>query len=57
MDLDKVRAYIAVQESGFYNMIDPRARKLAEEMSEIEISKQDWVYIMENYRTLKEELV
>ena len=49
---EKFQAYLAVQESGYYNMFDPRARKLAEEMNDIEISKSDWVYMIKNYKEL-----
>jgi hypothetical protein len=52
--LEKFQAYLAVQESGYYNMLDPRARSLAEEMSDVEISKSDWVYMIKNYKSLKE---
>lgn len=51
-ELEKFQAYLAVQESGYYNMLDPRARKLAEEMNDIEISKSDWVYMIKNYQEL-----
>lgn len=52
--LEKFQAYLAVQESGYYNMLDPRAKALAEEMNDIEISKSDWFYMMKNYKSLKE---
>jgi len=52
--LEKFQAYVAVQQTGYFNMFDPRARELAEEMSDMNISKSDWVYIMKNYKSLKE---
>lgn len=52
--LEKFQAYVAVQMTGYYNMFDPRARELAEEMSDLEISKSDWVFIIKNYQYLKE---
>ncbi len=54
---EKFEAYLAVQQSGYYNMLDPRARALASEMNDLEISKSDWVYMIKNYEKLKEELV
>jgi hypothetical protein len=53
---EKFEAYLAVQESGYYNMIDPRARALASEMNDIEISRADWIYLIANYSELKREL-
>ena len=52
--MEKFQAYVAVQESGYYNMLDPRARELAVEMSDIDISRADWVYMIQNYKLLKE---
>jgi hypothetical protein len=52
--MEKFQAYVAVQESGYYNMLDPRARELAVEMSDIDISGADWVYMIKNYKLLKE---
>ena len=53
----KFEAYLQVQEIGAYNMLDPRARDLAQELCEEEISKADWVYIIKNYSELKEQYV
>jgi hypothetical protein len=39
--------YVAVQESGMFNMFDPRARQLTL------LSKSDWIYIINNYSDLK----
>jgi hypothetical protein len=39
--------FVAIQESGVYNMLDPRARQLTL------ISKEDWIYILNNYGKLK----
>ena len=51
----KFEAYLRVQEIGAYNMLDTRARDLAQELCEEEISKGDWVYIIKNYSELKEQ--
>lgn len=51
----KFEAYLRVQEIGAYNMFDPRARDLAQELCEEEISKADWTYMIKNYKQLKEE--
>lgn len=42
-------AYEAVREAGYYNMFDPRARELAEEMNDMTISRQQWADCMKNY--------
>jgi len=52
---EKFKAYLNIQEVGCYNMFDPRARELAQEMSGIEISRKDWSYIMANYEQLKDK--
>lgn len=53
---EKFEAYQQVQELGVYNMLDPRAKHLAQEMfCEQEITKKDWVYIIQNYETLKQK--
>lgn len=39
--------YVAIQEIGYYNMLDPRARQLTL------LSKEDWSYIINNYSDLK----
>jgi len=52
---EKFEAYLQVQEIGAYNMFDPRARDLAQEFCETYISKEDWIYIINNYKKLKEE--
>ena len=38
--------YKQVQDMGAYNMLDPRAREL------ISLSKQEWIYIIKNYKEL-----
>lgn len=53
IDKDMWFAYRAVQDAGFYNMLDPRARALANEMNDLEISRQQWAFIMTNYDKLK----
>jgi len=52
---EKFEAYLQVQEIGAYNMLDPRARELAQELSGIEIDRADWIYIIKNYSELKEQ--
>ena len=52
---EEFEAYVAVQESGFYNMFDPRALALANEMNDLNIGRGKWVFIMTNYATLKEQ--
>lgn len=47
-------AYRGVQDAGYYNMFDPRARELANEMNDLEMTRQQWVFIMTNYNKLKE---
>ena len=39
--------YRDVQDSGLYNMFDPIARAMTE------LSKQEWIHIMENYSELE----
>ena len=51
----KFEAYLNVQEIGAYNMFDPRARDLAQEFCEEEISKADWIHMIKNYSELKEQ--
>jgi len=46
-------AYESVRESGFYNMFDPRARELANEMNDLEITRAQWVMIMNDYDKMK----
>ena len=53
INAEKFGAYIAVQESGYYNMFDPRARALANEMNDLDISKAEWVDMMKNYQSYK----
>jgi len=43
---DKFQEYKRVQESGAYNMFDPRAREMTE------LSKAEWVTIMREYEKL-----
>tara|TARA_B110000503_G_C7157359_1_gene417921 strand:- start:917 stop:1918 length:1002 start_codon:yes stop_codon:yes gene_type:complete len=48
-------AYVSVQTSGHYNMFDPQARQLANNMNDCSISKSEWVSIMTNYNALEEQ--
>ena len=52
---EKFEAYLQVQEIGAYNMFDPRARELAQELSGLDIDRADWLHIIKNYSELKEQ--
>ena len=54
---EKFKAYELVRELGAYNMFSPKARELAQEFCELEIEREDWIYMIQNYETLKEELL
>lgn len=54
---EKFGAYVAVQESGLLNMLDPRARALANEMNDLDITKGEWVDMMKNYESYKAMIV
>ena len=41
--------YRAIQDSGMFNMYDPRARGMTD------LSKPEWIHIMNNYSELKEK--
>ena len=45
---EKFKEYKKVQESGMFNMFDPRAREMTD------LSKGEWVTIMKEYKTLNE---
>lgn len=49
------KAYLKVQELGTYNMFDPRAIDLAQELGGVEIEKSDWADMMTNYSKYKAE--
>ena len=51
----KFKAYELVRELGAYNMFSPKARELAQEFCEEEISRDDWVFMIKNYNSLKED--
>jgi hypothetical protein len=53
INAEKFGAYLAVQESGYYNMLDPRARALANEMNDLSITKSEWVDMIKNYESYK----
>tara|TARA_R100000234_G_scaffold80966_1_gene50841 strand:- start:135 stop:308 length:174 start_codon:yes stop_codon:yes gene_type:complete len=44
---EKFNEYLIVQELGFYNMLDPRARELTS------LNKKEWLEIIKNYSKLK----
>jgi len=47
-------AFRAVQDAGYYNMFDPRARALANEVNDMNITKEQWTFVITNYDKLKE---
>lgn len=53
---EKFSAYRVVQESGLYNMFDPRARSAANhalaDQYEDPMTREDWAFIMRNYEEL-----
>lgn len=53
INAEKFGAYLAVQESGYYNMLDPRARALANEMNDLDITRGEWVDMIKNYESYK----
>jgi hypothetical protein len=57
MNEEKFLAFEAVRQSGAYNMFDPRARNLANEMNDLSITKSEWVEIMQDYTNLKSKYV
>ena len=54
---DKFIAYLQVQEIGAYNMFDPRAKDLAQEFCEEEITLKDWVIMMREYSYLYDKYI
>ena len=46
-------AYRAVQDAGYYNMLDPRALALANEMNDLDMTRQQWGFIQTNFKELK----
>ena len=48
IDFDKFKQYKKVQESGKYNMFDPKARAMTD------LTEDEWVRIMKAYKTLDE---
>jgi hypothetical protein len=54
---EKFKAYELVRELGAYNMFSPKARELAQEFCELEIEREDWIYIIKNYEELREKFV
>ena len=56
MTKEKFQAYVGVQESGITNMmIVTKVIELAEEMSEVVLTKEDCFDIMKNYSKYKRE--
>ena len=54
IDKDVWFAYRGVQDAGYYNMFDPRARALANEVNDMNITKEQWTFVITNYDKLKE---
>jgi len=54
---EKFIAYLQVQEIGAYNMFDPRAKELAQEFCEEEITLKDWVEMMREYSSLYDKYI
>ena len=46
---DKFSQYRDIQDSGMFNMYDPRAREMTS------LSRSEWIYILKNYSELKEK--
>ena len=49
MTESKFSEYRDVQDSGMFNMFDPRAREATT------LSRDEWIYILKNYSELKEQ--
>ena len=49
MTESKFSEYRDVQDSGMFNMFDPRAREATT------LSRSEWIYILKNYSELKEK--
>tara|TARA_Y100001938_G_scaffold45566_1_gene63340 strand:+ start:567 stop:749 length:183 start_codon:yes stop_codon:yes gene_type:complete len=45
----KFSQYRDIQDSGMFNMYDPRAREMTS------LSRSEWIYILKNYSELKEK--
>ena len=43
---EEFNEYLAVQDSGMFNMFDPRAREMSS------LDKRQWLYALENYDEL-----
>ena len=53
---EKFVAYLKVQKSGLTNMFDvPQVRVLAKEICDVELTKEEHIYIIGHYRELKKE--
>jgi hypothetical protein len=52
---EKFEAYVTVQKSGATNMFAiPTVIELAEEFCNVDLTRDDCLYIMKNYKELKE---
>ena len=53
---EKFQAYVTVQESGVTNMFDiKKVIELADKYCDVELNREDCLYIMKNYSQLKKE--
>jgi len=51
---EKFEAYVGVRKSGITNMFNiPNVIEAADKIFEVELTKEDCIYIMENYKKLK----
>jgi len=56
MTKEKFQAYVAVQESGVTNMMDVKnVIFAADQICDVELTKEDCFYIMKNYGKLKKK--
>ena len=56
MSKEKFEAYVKVQKSGITNMFNiANVIKAADKIFDVELTRGDCIYIMKNYRELKEE--
>jgi len=52
---EKFEAYVKVQKSGITNMFNiANVIEAADKIFEVELAKEDCIYIMENYKELEE---
>ena len=54
---EKFIAYLQVQQEGKFNMFDPIAHHCVEELCGLEVSLEDYVYMMRNYTELYNQYI